>query len=119
MHCNHGPGTACWEFVDWRPFVSVTHEVTAPRLWQHLGVRDEFDTFDFVPTPDGGTQIVHRVRLKNRSGLSLFAYRIQRQAVAAYWRRSHRHLLRIIAEDNAVGQRRDTAQTAARGLRPH
>ena len=102
MHCNHGPGTARWEFVDWRPFATVTHEVTAPRLERYLGLRDEFDTFDFVPTPDGGTQVVHRVRLKNRGRLSLFAYRIQRQVLAAYWRRVHRNLLRLIAEDNAV-----------------
>jgi hypothetical protein len=119
MHCNHGPGTARWEFVDWRPFSSVTHEVTAPRLERYLGLRDEFDTFDFVPTPDGGTQVVHRVRLKNRGRLSLVAYRIQRQFRAGYCRRVHRTLLRIIAEDNAVNQRRDTAQTAARGLRSH
>jgi hypothetical protein len=103
-HCSHGPGgTARWEFVDWRPFASLTHEVTAPRLYRYLGIRDEFDTFDFVPTPDGGTQVAHRVRLKNRGALSLFAYRIQRQAVAHHRRRAHRTLLKIIAED-AVGQ---------------
>jgi hypothetical protein len=118
VHCSHGPGEARWEFVDWRPFASVTHEVTAPRVGQYLGLRDEFDTFDFVPTPDGGTQVVHRVRLKNRGSLSLFAYRIQRQFIAAYWRRLHRDLLSIIAEDNAVGQSGDAAQTPAEGLRP-
>lgn len=119
MHCNHGPGTARWEFVDWRPFASVTHEVTAPRLGHYLGLRDEFDTFDFMPTPDGGTQVVHRVRLKNRGRLSRFAYRIQRQWIGAYWHRAHRNLLSIISEDNAMGQRGDTAQTAAQGLQPH
>ena len=115
MHCNHGPGTWRWEFVDWRPFETVTHEVTAPRLGRYVGLRDEFDTFDFVPTPDGGTQVVHRVRLKNRGRLSLFMYRLQREILAAYWRRSHTHLLTIIAEDTAEGQREDTATTAARG----
>jgi hypothetical protein len=119
MHCNHGPGTWRWEFVDWRPFASVTHEVTAPPLGPYLGLRDEFDTFDFVPTPDGGTEVIHRVRLKNRGRLSLVAYRIQQQVIAAYWRRVHRNLLRIIAEDNnAVGRGVDTAQAPARGLRP-
>ena len=76
--------------------------MTAPRLGKYVGLRDEFDTFDFVPTPDGGIQAVHRARLKNRGRLSLFAYRIQRQVLAAYWRRAHRNLPRIIAEDNAV-----------------
>jgi hypothetical protein len=119
MHCNHGPGTARWEFVDWRPFATFTLEPTAPRLGRYLGIRGEFDTFEFVPTPDGGTQIVRRIRLKNRGRLSLFTYRLQRQGIAAFWRRAHRTLLSIIAEDKAVGQRGDTAQTAAQGLRPH
>jgi hypothetical protein len=104
MHCSHGPGEARWEFVDWRPFASVTHEVTAPRLGKCFGLRDEFDTFDFVQTPDGGTQVVHRVRLKKRGRLSLLAYRIQRQVVAAYWRRAHENLLTIIAADSAASQ---------------
>jgi uncharacterized protein YndB with AHSA1/START domain len=110
MHCNHGPGTAHWEFVDWRPFVSVTHEVAAPRLGRCLGLRDEFDTFDFAPTPDGGTQVVHRVRLKNRGRLSLFAYRIQRSLIATAWHRWHRNLLGVIAEDDAVGRRQNTGR---------
>jgi hypothetical protein len=119
MHCNHGPGTWRWEFVDWRPFAYFTCDTTGSRLGRYLGQRPEFDTFDFVPTPDGGTQVVHRVRLKNRGRLALFAYRIQREAIAAFWRRANRNLLSIITEDNAAGQRGDAAQTAAQGLRPH
>ena len=116
-HCNHGPGTWSWEFVDWRPFATFTGEVTAPRLGQYLGPRDEFDTFELVPTRDGGTRIVHRIRLKNRSRLSLLTYRLQRQGMAVAWGRMHRNLLKIIAEDNAVGQRGDIAQLPAQGLR--
>jgi Protein of unknown function (DUF2652) len=119
MHCNHGPGTWCAEFVDWRPFAYFTFEVTAPRLGRYLGPRDQFDTFEFIPTPDGGTQVVHRIRLKNRARLSLFTYRIQFQGIAAFWRRWHRNLLSIITEDNAAGQRGDAARTAAQGLLPH
>jgi hypothetical protein len=102
MHCNHGPGTWRWEFVDWRPFAYFTCEGTAPPLRQYLGNRDQFDTFEYVPTPDGGTQVVHRIRLKNRGRLSLFTYRIQRQGIATFWRRVHRNLLSVITEDNAV-----------------
>lgn len=101
MHCNHGPGSWRWEFVDWRPFDSVTHKASASRLASFLGLRNHLNTFDFVPTPDGGTQVVLRIRAENRGTLSLLAYRIQLRAVAAYWRHSHRHLLRIIAEDAA------------------
>jgi hypothetical protein len=61
-------------------------------------------TFDFTPTPHGGTQVVQRIRLENRSRLSLHAYRLQHHVVASYWRRSHRNLLRIIAEDKARTQ---------------
>jgi hypothetical protein len=102
MHCSHGPGVSRWEFVDWRPFTSVTHEVTAPRFASYLGLRNEFDTFDFVSTPDGGTHVAHRIRLKNRGRLSLLVYRAQRHWVAGYDRRAHRLLLRVIAEDEAV-----------------
>jgi hypothetical protein len=102
MHCNHGPRTWRWEFVDWRPFAYFTCDTTAPRLGRYLGPRPEVDTVEYVPTPDGGTQIVHRIRLKNRGRLSLFTYRIQRQGIAAFWRRANGNLLRAIAEDNAV-----------------
>jgi hypothetical protein len=102
MHCSHGPGTARYEFVDWRPFASVSHEVTAPGLLPYLGLHHEYNTFDFVPTPSGGTQVVYRARLKNRSRLSLFAYRIQRRWLNAYDRRAHKILLSIIAEDKAA-----------------
>ena len=68
--------------------------------------RIEFDTFDFVPTPDSGTRVVHRVRLKNRGRLSLFAYRIQRRLLAAHWRQGRRNLLRVVAEDDAQSTRR-------------
>ena len=101
MHCNHGPGVAHWEFVDWQPFASVTHEVTSARLLSYLGLRNEFDTFDFLPTSDGGTRVVHRVRLKNRTRLSLMAYRIQQQWLGAVRRRAHKTLLHIIADDRA------------------
>ncbi|GAS88174.1 DUF2652 domain-containing protein [Mycolicibacterium brisbanense] len=99
MHCSHGPGTARWEFVDWRPFTSVTHEVTAPPLGPYLGLHDEINTFDFVPTAEGGTRVVYRVRLKNRSRLTLLTYRIQRRWLNAFDRRAHQVLLEIIAED--------------------
>jgi len=58
-------------------------------------------TFDFTPTPPGGTRVVQRIRLENRGRLSLLAYRLQHRVVAAYWRQSYRNLLRIIAEDQA------------------
>jgi hypothetical protein len=102
MHCNHGPGTWRWEFVDWRPFAYFTCDPTAPRLGRYLGPRPQVDTVEYVPTPDGGTQIVHRIRLKNRGRLSLFTYRIQRQGVAAFWRKANATLLSVITEDNAV-----------------
>jgi uncharacterized protein YndB with AHSA1/START domain len=117
MHCNHGPGTWSCEFVDWRPFETFTFEVSAPRLGRFVGPRDQLDTFEFVPTPDGGTQIVHRIRLKNRGKLALFTYRIQRHGYVAVWRRWHRNLLRIINED-AVDQRRDTAPIPEQEARP-
>jgi uncharacterized protein YndB with AHSA1/START domain len=101
MHCNHGAGTARWEFVDWRPFVSVTHKGTTSRFGPLVGLRNQLATFDFTPTPDGGTQVVQRIRLVNRRKISLLTYRVQHWAVAAYWRRSHRNLLAVIAEDSA------------------
>ncbi|WP_280833571.1 DUF2652 domain-containing protein [Mycolicibacterium frederiksbergense] len=110
MHCNHGPGPAYWEFVDWRPFASVTHEVAAAHVLRYVGLRNEFDTFDFESIPDGGTRVVHRVRLKDRRRSTLLVYRIQRHFLAAYWRRCHRVLLSTIAEDNAVAQGEDSAQ---------
>ena len=104
MHCNHGPGgTARWEFVDWRPFASVTHDVAPARLHRYLGLRDAFDTFDFVAAPNQSTRVIRRIRLKNRGRLSLLTYRLQRQLVAAYQRRSYEILLRIISQDNATG----------------
>jgi len=111
MHCNHGPGTARWEFVDWRPFASVTHEVTAPRLGHYLGLRDEFDTFDFMPTPDGGTPVVHRVRLKTGAGCPGSRIEFSAKWIGAYWHRAPTETwLSIISEDNAVGQRGDTGR---------
>jgi uncharacterized protein YndB with AHSA1/START domain len=104
MHCNHGPGTWRWEFVDWQPFATVTHQVTSPFLGPYVGLRNELDTFDFLPTPDGGTQVVHRVRLRDRSRLSLLAYRVQRQGISAYWRRAHKKLFTVIAEDIAASE---------------
>jgi uncharacterized protein DUF2652 len=106
MHCNHGPGTWRWEFVDWQPFATVTHQVTSPFMGPYVGLRNEYDTFDFLPTPDGGTQVVHRVRLKVRSRISLLTYRVQRQGISAYWRRAHRKLLDVIAEDAATSEER-------------
>ena len=108
MHCNHGPGTWRWEFVDWRPFAYFSCEATGPRLRQYVGTREQTDTFEFVPTPDGGTQVVHRIRLKNRGRLSLFTYRIQRQGIAAFWRKANATLLSIITEE----QRGDVTSVA-------
>ncbi|MBI3216962.1 MAG: DUF2652 domain-containing protein [Mycobacterium sp.] len=100
MHCSHGPGTARWEFVDWRPFTSVTHEVTAPRLLPYVGLHDELNTFDFIPTADGRTQVVCRARLKNRSRLARLTYRVQRRCwLNAFDRRTHHALLAVIAQD--------------------
>lgn len=107
MHCNHGPGTWRWEFVDWRPFASVTHKVTAPRLGPFVGLPNQLATFDFTPTPQGGTQVVQRTRLENRQKLSLLAYRLQRRVIASYYQKSHRNLLRIIAEDKETQQQRE------------
>jgi hypothetical protein len=104
MHCNHGPGTWRWEFVDWQPFTTVTHQVSAPFMGPYVGLRDEIDTFDFAATPDGGTMVVHRVRLRDRSRLSLLAYRAQRQVISAYWQRAHKKLLSVIADDLAAAE---------------
>jgi len=101
MHCNHGPATWRWEFVDWRPFASVTHKSTTSRFGPYVGLPNQLATFDFTPTPPGGTRVVQRIRLENRGRLSLLAYRLQHRVVAAYWRQSYRNLLRIIAEDQA------------------
>jgi hypothetical protein len=101
MHCNHGPGTWSWEFVDWRPYNYVTCDVTGPRFGKYLGQRDEFDTYEFVPTQDGGTQVVHRIRLKRRGRLSLFTARMQFRYVTAYWRWTNKALLKVINEDQA------------------
>jgi uncharacterized protein YndB with AHSA1/START domain len=106
MHCNHGPGTWSYEFVDWRPFVSFTVKVTAPHLGRYLGPRDEYETLDFVPTPGGGTRVVHRVRVTNRNNLSLFTYRLQRRGLAPVWRRWEQNLLHVIAEDSAAARGR-------------
>jgi hypothetical protein len=102
MHCNHGPGTWRWEFVDWRPFSYFTCDVSGPRGAQYLGPRDQVSTFECVSTPDGGTQVVQRIRLKKRGRLSLLTYRIQRHGIAAFWRRANSVLLSVIAEDAAV-----------------
>jgi uncharacterized protein YndB with AHSA1/START domain len=102
MHCNHGPGTWSWEIVDWRPFACITLDATGSRSGKYVGMRDQLDTFEFLPTPDGGTQVVQRLRLKHRGKLSLLTYRIQRQYITAFLRRLHGHLLSVIAEDNAV-----------------
>ncbi|OCB12481.1 hypothetical protein A5717_17530 [Mycolicibacterium porcinum] len=101
MHCNHGPGTWRWEFVDWQPFTTFTCEVSGSRIGRYLGLRDEFDTFEFTPTKEGGTHVVHRIRLKNRGRLSLSTHRLQSHAIAAVWRRWHSNLLAAIAEDNS------------------
>lgn len=108
MHCNHGPGTWRWEFVDWRPFAYFSCEATGPRLRQYVGTREQTDTFEFVPTAGGGTRVVHRIRLKNRGRLSLFTYRIQRQGIAAFWRKANATLLTIITEE----QRGDATSVA-------
>ena len=101
MHCNHGPGTASWNFVDWRPFAYLTCDVTGPRFGKYVGPRDQFDTFEFVPTAGGGTQIVHRIRIKDRGRLSLLTYRVQAQGITAFWHVANKALQRIINEDNA------------------
>ncbi|OLO99110.1 hypothetical protein BVU76_27340 [Mycolicibacterium porcinum] len=94
-----GPGTWRWEFVDWRPFTTFTCEVSGSRIGRYLGLRDEFDTFEFTPTKDGGTHVDHRIRLKNRGRLSLSTHRLQSGAIAAAWRRWHSNLQAAIAED--------------------
>jgi uncharacterized protein YndB with AHSA1/START domain len=102
VHCNHGPGTWCWEVVDWQPAAYVSFDVTGSRSGKYVGMRDQFATYEFTPTADGGARVVQRVRLKHRGTLSLLTYRVQRQYITAFQRRLHRHLLGIIAEDNAV-----------------
>jgi hypothetical protein len=99
MHCNHGPGTWHWEFVDWRPFAYFTSRITVPLLGRFIGPRPELDTVEFVPTEEGGTRIVHRIRLTDRGRMSLLTYRIQRRVIAAFWRRANAELLSIIGED--------------------
>jgi uncharacterized protein YndB with AHSA1/START domain len=117
MHCNHGPGTWRGEIVDWRPFARFTIDLTGSRSGKYVGMRDQFNTFEFVPSAGGGTQVIQRVRLKNRGALALFAYRIQRRWIGAYARRAHPKLLRIIAEDTAADQLAEPAQAVALGPR--
>jgi len=102
MHCNHGPGTWRWQIVDWRPFSCITFDVTGSRSGKYVGMRDHLDTYEFAPTPDGGTRVVQLVRLKHRGMLSKLTYRTQRPFLTAFQRRFHRKLLSIIAEDNAA-----------------
>lgn len=102
VHCNHGPGTWRWEIVDWQPFARFTFNVTGSRSGKSVGMRDQFGTFDFTPTADGGTRVVQLVRLKHRGTVSLLTYRTMRPLLVAFQRRMHRHLLAVIAEDNAA-----------------
>jgi hypothetical protein len=54
---------------------------------------------EFIATPDGGTQVIHRVRTTNRGKLSLFLYRVQRRGLSRVWRRWERNLLTVIVDD--------------------
>jgi uncharacterized protein YndB with AHSA1/START domain len=100
-HCNHGPGTWRLDIVDWQPFSHVTFDVAGSRTGKYVGMRDQFMTFDFLPTPNGGTRVVQRIRLKHRGKLSLASYRAARRGMVTYWRRGHQRLLEVIADDSA------------------
>jgi len=99
MHCNHGPGTWTAEFIDWRPFDYFTTLTTAPRVGRFFGPRPQQDTVEFVPTDDGGTRIVHRVRLTNRGRVALMSYGAQRLLQAAFWRRANNLLAEVVRGD--------------------
>lgn len=102
MHCSHGPGTWRGEIVDWRPFDSFTIDLSGSRSGKYVGMREQFETFEFLPTPGGGTKVVQRIRLKHRGPLSLFTHRVQRRWLDAYSRWAQQNLLEIITEDATV-----------------
>lgn len=110
-HCNHGPGVALREYVDWRPFSYYSYRVTASRGLALIGIHDATETVEFVAREGGGTRIEYRVRVENRNGLGFLWYRASTLFLGAGARFATASLRAIMDEDAAV-----EADTAAQAI---
>ncbi len=101
-HCNHGPGVALREYVDWRPFSYYSYRMAASPGLTLMGLHPAIETVEFIPLEDGGTRVESRTRLTNRSRLSLLAFRTSRPLLRALHRRWVARLRTIMDEDAAA-----------------
>jgi uncharacterized protein YndB with AHSA1/START domain len=74
-HCNHGPGVATREVIDWRPFSYVTCRTMTPFAGGFITARPVIETTEFVPHEDGSTSVYYRLRVVDRGRLSMLALR--------------------------------------------
>ncbi len=68
-HCNHGPGHAYREIIDWRPYSYFTTRAAVRIKGGFLPAREVLETFEFIPAEDGGTRLAWRTRYVDRGRL--------------------------------------------------
>ncbi|MDP9235849.1 MAG: DUF2652 domain-containing protein [Chloroflexota bacterium] len=111
-HCNHGPGVALREYVDWRPFSYYTYRVTASPGLALLGIHSAIETVEFVSREDGGTRMEYRRRLSDRGLFSRLRLRASRPLLRAFFGRLNANLRTILDEDAAALESADPRQPA-------
>ncbi len=101
-HCNHGPGVATREYVDWRPFSYYTCRM----MWQFAGgfiaARRAIETTEFVPHGDGSTLVCYRIRVVNRGWLSMLTLKAISLLVRTGARDWNTKLQAALEEDSAA-----------------
>ncbi len=101
-HCNHGPGmVSSREYIDWRPFSYFTCHTTTQVKGGFISSRAVTETFEFV-AQDGGTLVHYRMRLINRSRLSMLLFQPVALLYRGSWAQWRTNLLSVLEEDRAV-----------------
>ena len=99
-HCAHGKGSTFVRYLDWRPFSYVSTEKEPVRKTfstpPHL-----IDTAEFIPV-EGGTRVVYRCRLENRSLSNRIQVRLMRPLLRRQFAADERRLRAILAGEGAL-----------------
>lgn len=102
-HCSHGPGgVATREYVDWRPFSYFTCRTMTPFAGGFITTRRAIETVEFVPREDGSTLVCGRIRVVDRSRLSMLTLKATRLLFRAGARDWNTKLQAAIEQDSAA-----------------
>lgn len=102
-HCDHGSYQAAHRMVDWRPYRYYT-SIDTPEKRSLLAAPEMATTVEFRPGDDGQTTISYRIRLRDRSWLSLLKLRLAKPMIRRTFTRNAGLLAALLARDGLIAE---------------